>query len=112
MFSENHRKQEKANSQIQKIEAKIRRQMKTPQTAQAGLYLEKVIINPQNNKQFLACFDTYDRQANKNRKNQFLVPKLAEDLTEKDVDFLIAKALQRCNQDLIEIFSSIFNKSK
>lgn len=104
MFNENNRKQEKTATQARKIEEKIRRQMKTPQTAQAGLYLEKVIVNPANKNQFLACFDTYDKRDNQTRKNQFLVPNLAEDLSPEDIDLLIAKALERCNQDLIAIF--------
>lgn len=104
MFNERNRKQERTETQIKRIEEKIRRQMKTPQTAQAGLYLEKVIVNPANKNQFLACFDTYDRRDNQTRKNQFLIPKLAEDLSSKDIDLLIAKALNRCNQDLIAIF--------
>ena len=104
MFNENNRKQEKTATQVRKIEEKIRKRMKTPQTAQAGLYLEKVIVNPANKNQFLACFDTYDKRDNQTRKNQFLVPNLAEDLSPEDIDLLIAKALGRCNQDLIAIF--------
>ena len=108
MFTERRRKEEVKAS---KIEDKIRRRLQHPKFAQAGLYLKEVIPNPSNRNQFLAHFDIYDKGDNKNRKHPISISKLAENLTDADIDQIINSALERCNQDLVAIYVPAFMTS-